>query len=188
MIVYATAETENDLKGILNLQKANLTNNLSPDEIKNQGFVTISHSFEDLKKLNEIEKHIVAKDEDKVIAYLLAMTAQSKDNIPILFPMFEIFNKISFAGILISNYHYILVGQVCIAKDYRGKGILDRAYYKYKDQFEHKYDFAITEIAITNPRSINAHKRIGFKEIYRYKDPGKTEWVIVLWDWKVSSE
>ncbi len=35
-----------------------------------------------------------------------------------------------------------------------------------------------------NIRSINAHKRIGFIEIYRYSDTNNTEWSIVIWDWK----
>jgi hypothetical protein len=183
MILFTTADTEKDLRGILSLQRVNLPGLLSPDEIRSQGFVTVSHSFEDLKKLNEIEKHIVAKDEDKVIAYLLAMTARSKNSIPILFPMFEIFDKVLFRAKLISHYNYIVVGQVCVAKDYRGKGILNEAYNQYKVQFGHKYDFAITEIAITNPRSIKAHKKIGFNEIHKYKDPNEIEWVIVLWDW-----
>jgi len=186
MIAYTTANTEKDLRGILNLQRSNLPDRLSADERSSQGFVTVSHRFEDLKKLNEIEKHIVAKDEENVIAYLLAMTARSKDDIPILFPMFDTFEKIQFKSRPISYYNYIVVGQVCVAKDYRGKGVLDEAYHEYKVQFGRKYDFAITEIAANNPRSIKAHKRIGFREIHKYKDPNEIEWVIVLWDWRNS--
>ncbi|MFI5185205.1 MAG: GNAT family N-acetyltransferase [Chitinophagales bacterium] len=184
MIVYTTATTENDLRGILNLQKANLKINLPDDEITSQGFVTVIHGFDDLKKLNEIERHIIAKEENSVIAYLLAMTARSKNDIPVLVPMFEMFSKISFAGRSIAHYNYIAVGQVCVSKNYRGQGVLDNAYLKYKNHFKNKYDFAITEIASTNQRSLNAHKRIGFTEIHRYKAQDETEWVIVLWDWK----
>ena len=53
--------------------------------------------------------------------------------------------------------------------------------------YSNKYDFAITEIAATNLRSLKAHRRIGFKEINTYLSPDKTEWVVVLWDWKLQS-
>jgi hypothetical protein len=184
MIVYTTSKTDKELSEILDLQKNNLPQNLSESEIKSQGFVTVCHSFEDLKKLNTYEQHLIMKNENKVIGYLLAMTKNSKNDIPVLIPMFEAFDKIHFKKKLISEYNYIVVGQVCIDKNYRGQGLLDNSYAAYKNFFKEKYDFAITEIAITNTRSINAHKRIGFFEIHRFIDAGGTEWSIVLWDWK----
>ena len=111
------------------------------------------------------------------------MTSKSKADIPVLIPMFENFEKIRLRGKLLSGYHYIVVGQVCVAKGYRGQGILDNCYAEYKKRFKRKYDFAITEIATKNLRSVNAHKRIGFSEIYRYNVPGNEEWSIVIWEW-----
>jgi predicted GNAT superfamily acetyltransferase len=184
MVIYTHSITETDLLGILVLQKSNLAINLPADEIQSQGFVTVNHSYEDMLKLNNIEQHVIAKENDRVIAYLLAMTSKSKSDIPILIPMFDIFNEIVFANKPVSSYNYIVVGQVCIDKNYRGQGILDACYSAYRSSFSKKYDFAITEIASTNPRSLNAHKRIGFKEIHRYTSAVGTEWVVVLWDWK----
>jgi len=184
MIIYTTAQSENDLHGILNLQKANLRINLSEAEINSQGFVTVVHSFSDLKKLNDIEAHVIAKEGERVVAYLLAMTAKSRNDIPILLPLFEMFERVSFGTELISNCNYIVVGQVCVAKEYRGQGVLAKTYLKYKERFEDKYDFAITEIDNSNQRSLHAHRKIGFIEIHRYMSSSKTEWVVVTWDWK----
>lgn len=184
MIIYTIAQSDDDLHGILDLQKANLRVNLSDTEINSQGFVTVVHSFRELKELNDIEAHVIAKQQDKVIAYLLAMTSKSKKNIPVLVPMFEMFEQVRLGTKFIANYNFIVVGQVCVAKEYRGKGILAKAYSKYKEHFENKYDFAITEIDNANQRSLSAHKKIGFTEIHRYHSPDKTEWVIVVWDWK----
>src|ERR1700753_3993771 len=105
MIKYTTAQTEKDLLGILKLQKLNLTKNLSESEIQSQGFVTVDHSYEDLKKLNNIEPHVIAKDDDSVIGYLLAMTSISKFDIPVLIPMFQMFDQIIYENKLISTYH-----------------------------------------------------------------------------------
>ncbi|SFD10049.1 hypothetical protein SAMN05518672_101473 [Chitinophaga sp. CF118] len=185
MIVYTTSKTDKDLLQILELQKKNLPASLTSEQISTQGFVTVSHSFDDLQKMNNIEESIIAKDDDHVIAYLLAMTAKSKLDIPVLVPMFEVFDNITFQNKKISDYQYIVVGQVCVAAGYRGIGILDSCYSEYKRHFENKYDFAITEISSRNLRSLNAHKRIGFDTIYEYAAPDGETWSIVLWNWRV---
>jgi hypothetical protein len=187
VITYSTANSDDDLKGILKLQKANLARGLSDEEIQTQGFVTVDHSFEQMKKLNASEKHIIAKEHDRVIAYLLAMTKACKHDIPILFPMFEVFDAIIYGNRKVSECNYLVVGQVCVDKDYRGQGILDKCYDAYRDRYQNKYDFAITEIASMNERSRNGHKRIGFTEIHTYTDPNHTKWVVVAWDWNTGN-
>jgi GNAT superfamily N-acetyltransferase len=184
MITYTTVNSKTDLEGILKLQKSNLAQNLNSDEIRSQGFVTVNHTYDLLKKLNDFEKHIIAKENDKVIGYVLAMTKHSKFDIPVLFPMFNVFDTVLFKDKKISAYNYILVGQVCVDKAYRGQGIFNNCYAAYKEFYKDKYDFAITEIANTNSRSLNAHKRIGFEDIHSYFAPDKTEWIVVLWNWK----
>ncbi len=84
----------------------------------------------------------------------------------------------------VKKYNYIVVEQICIDKHYRGQRILDSCYTACKNYFNNKCDFTITEIARTNLRSIHAHQKIGFKVISRYVAPDKTNWCIVLWNWK----
>lgn len=184
MITYTTSNTPEDLKGILNLQKANLLQFLSQEQSRSQGFVTVSHTYEQLKRLNDIERHVIAKDNGKVVAYVLAMTSQSKADIPILIPMFDMFNKTRVGCKYISDYNYIVVGQTCVDKLYRGQGVFDNCYTAYKNQFENKFDFAVTEIASANARSFVAHARVGFKEMAKYTAADNVEWRIVVWNWK----
>jgi L-amino acid N-acyltransferase YncA len=184
MIIYTTANSKNDLEGILHLQKANLAASLAPAEIESQGFVTVDHSYDQLEKLNRIEKHVIAKNGDRVIGYLLAMTQQSKLDIPILVPMFKAFDAIFYKEKKIAEYNYIVIGQVCIDKEYRGKGMLNNCYDAYKKMYKKRYDFAITEIAATNSRSLHAHARIGFKQIHSFRGLFNETWIVVIWDWK----
>lgn len=187
MINYSTTyRNKADLEGISTLQKANLKKNLSNQEIETYGFVTVDHSLEMLENLNSIEPQIVAKDDKEVIGYVLAMTKLSKSDIPIILPMFEEFEKIDYNGQLVSEYNYMVVGQVCVHKNYRGKGVFEKCFQLYKDTFADRYDICITEIALANHRSRNAHKKVGFKEIHIYTDSYQTQWVIVLWDWSDS--
>lgn len=183
MIVYTTSQDDNDLKGILNLQKINLARNLPQEEIESQGFVTVLHKLEDLQKMNAIEQHIIAKGDGNVIAYLLAMTHKSKFDIPVLVPMFNVFESLQYKDKPLSLYNYMVVGQVCVDKNYRGQGVLDKCYDLYIERFKGRYDFAVTEIATNNQRSLNAHKRIGFRTIHEYAAPDGVRWAIVLLEW-----
>jgi GNAT superfamily N-acetyltransferase len=183
MIHVKRVTTEAELAGILSLQKQNLATALTQEEIQSQGFVTVSHSYDVLHQLNEIEPHILAKEDDRVIAYLLAMTEQSQLLVPVLQPMFDMFRTTGFAGKAVAGFHYLVVGQVCVDKAYRGKGILGQCYAFYRKTFQKEYDFAITEIAAHNLRSLAAHRRIGFQEIHRHLAPDGVNWVIVVWDW-----
>jgi ribosomal protein S18 acetylase RimI-like enzyme len=178
---YQIAQTIEDFQGILNLQRENHLSSLDSLE---HGFVTVLHKIEDIQKMNGFAPHIIAKDGQKVAAYVLAMTVDSKDDVPVLIPMFEQFDQLDFKGKKVSGYHYLVVGQVCVGKDYRGLGVFDQLYQKYKEVHSKDFDFVITEIATNNVRSLKAHQRVGFQEIQRFTDPIPMEWSIVIWDWK----
>ncbi|QNA43712.1 GNAT family N-acetyltransferase [Lacibacter sediminis] len=184
MISYSTSTTKQELEGILKLQQLNLAQGLMPDEIQSQGFVTVKHTYDVLKKMNDLEKHVIAKDDEKVIGYVLAMTKESRFDISVLIPMFDVFDQIIYKEKIISDLKYIIVGQVCVDKAYRGQGIFDNCYAAYKEFYSSKYDLVLTEIASSNTRSLQAHKRIGFREIHSYIDPAHTEWIVVVWDWR----
>ncbi|MEO5978080.1 MAG: GNAT family N-acetyltransferase [Chryseolinea sp.] len=184
MVTYTTSVTQRDLEGILDLQKRNLPANLSKDEFESQGFVTVQHSMKDLKKMNDIERHVIARANDEVVAYLLAMTTLSRNDIPVLVPMFKLLENLLYKGSKLSAQNYIVIGQACVDKLYRGEGVFDGIYRYYRERFHSKYDFALTEIATSNPRSIRAHQRVGFKSIHQYIAPDGQEWSIVVLDWK----
>src|ERR1017187_1499970 len=136
MILYTTVATDRDIQQIIALQQLNLPQNLSPEQKNSQGFVTVIHSFATLKKMNDAEASIVAKDGDQVIGYLLAMTTHTRHDIPVLIPMFQAFDEVIYEGQKISSFKYLVVGQVCIAEAYRGRRILDDCYTAYKKHFE----------------------------------------------------
>ncbi|MDQ6844664.1 MAG: GNAT family N-acetyltransferase, partial [Bacteroidota bacterium] len=82
-ITYTAVETDEEIQQILELQKRNLPQNLTPEQVSSQGFVTVIHSFDTLKKMNDTEASIIAKAGDRVIGYLLAMTTEAKADIPV---------------------------------------------------------------------------------------------------------
>ena len=182
-ILIKLTESESELQGILDLQKENLLGEISEEEKANQGFVTVRHSMEQMKLMHSIEPHVIAKDGEKVIGYVLAMTKESRDLVPVLVPMFEQFDRLMLGVKLLSAYNYMVIGQICVDKAYRGQGIFDKMYKCYRSTFSTRYDFAITEIALSNFRSLKAHQRIGFRTIHEFEDMTQ-KWAIVLFDWK----
>jgi ribosomal protein S18 acetylase RimI-like enzyme len=179
-------ETDSELQGILDLQLANLLSEISEEEKTDQGFVTVRHSLEQLARMNEIEPHIIAKDGNQVVGYILAMTKASRDLVPVLVPMFNQFDQVSYSGKFVADFDYMVIGQICVDKNYRGQGIFDKMYQAYMESFSDRYDFAITEIAISNKRSLKAHQRVGFQIIHEFSDSIQ-DWAIVAWDWKNDS-
>lgn len=182
MAQIRTAKSKSDLQGILDLQWENHLSRVS-DEVKQaDGFVTVRHTPEQLLALQSIAPHVIALEDNLVVGYILAMTKASRDLIPVLIPMFDQFDQVYFKGKKIADHHYLVIGQVCVGKDQRGKGLFDQMYKAYKDEFSHRYSFAITEIAQSNVRSLAAHRRVGFEVIHEFEDETQA-WAIVAWDW-----
>ena len=185
MIQFKPAETREELEDILSLQRANLPQHISVAEKAEQGFVTVNHSFQQLAEMNSLAPHLIAKDGEQVVGYILAMTKASKTLVPVLVPMFQQFASLDFGGKPVSDFNYLVIGQICVDKNYRGQGIFDGMYAAYRGMFSDLFDFAITEIAISNIRSIKAHQRVGFQIIHEFSDSTQN-WAIVLLNWKSS--
>ena len=88
MIIYRKASSIEELKEILKLQKENLSQGLSQEEKTMEGFVTVQHSLEILKEMNDVYPHSIAKYKNKIIGYALSMTKEFGDKIEVLRPMF----------------------------------------------------------------------------------------------------
>ena len=174
MIEYKQAQTTEEIRQVLALQKQNLPKNLSEKEIREQGFLTVEHSFELLWEMNAVFPHTLAVDNGKIVGYALSMTSKFADTIPILKSMFKEVKK-AFQG-----REFIVMGQICVAKTHRGKGIF-RGLYKNMQAFtQDAFGSIITEVDVKNIRSMNAHKAIGFRELKRHASDGRVWSLIIL--------
>ena len=186
MINSDTVSSIDELQQILRLQQINLTQNISSKEKSEQGFVTMIYTLETLQSLHQLAPSVIIKDDDKVIAYALVFLKEGRQIYPGFEPMFTNFEKLSWKGSPLNNYKFYVMGQICVAKEYRGKGMVELLYQKHKELFQDKFDFIVTEISTNNLRSIKAHHAVGFKTINIHTDH-KGEWEVVLWDWNSPS-
>lgn len=183
-MLYSTLiSSDDELQQILHLQQLYLRGNNDAAEEKEQGFVTVHHSFEVLYQMHQLSPSVIVKDDDKVVAYALTMVNECRNLIPVLLPMFDMFDRIEYGGKPLKEYKFYVMGQIGVHKDYRGKGLVKLLYDKHREVYGAQYDFIITEIASRNGRSMRAHEKTGFKTIYQFTDE-TDKWNIVLWDWK----
>lgn len=176
------AETETELLQILTLQKENHVSLISPDVKKTEGFVTVKHDLNLLNTMNDLARQVIAVENGQVIAYALVMVKELKMDIPVLTPMFDMFKEINYKGGRLSDANFYVMGQVCVDKRYRGKGVFEMLYAKHREVYQSRFDLCITEVSSSNPRSMRAHEKVGFKTIHTFSD--KTdEWNILTWDW-----
>ena len=182
-ITITIPQSDQELMEMLALQQQNLRGNVSDETKSKEGFVTVEHSFDILKNMHQAEPAAIAKADGQVVGYCLAMPNTFRYSIPVLAPMFEVFDLISYQEKLLSQYTYIVSGQVCIAQPYRGMGIFDQMYQSLRIRLSNRYELILTEIAKRNTRSLQAHHRIGFEKLHEYTDALET-WEVVVWDWR----
>lgn len=181
-IVFKSVSTPEEVVQILDLQAINHVSNVSPAVAEEQGFVTVKHNPEVLQRMNLVAPSIIAKDGERVVGYALVMPRSFAPQIPILLPMFDLLDTLSWKGqALHDNPRWFVMGQICVAEGYRGMGVFDGMYLKMKEVCRADYDFVITEIAERNTRSIRAHERVGFEILHSFSDAvAKEDWRVVV--------
>lgn len=175
MISLGRATSEADLNQILALQQENLLGNISSEEKKKEGFVTVSHTLDMLKAMNDTCPHVIAKSDDSVIGYALCMHPKFAHDIEVLRPMFD---EIETLHPEIENY--IAMGQICVAKAFRGCGIFRQLYQTMREAVQPEFKLIITEVDAENIRSLRAHYAVGFTDLATYRSGGQNWKVIVL--------
>ncbi|WP_347923529.1 GNAT family N-acetyltransferase [Pontimicrobium sp. SW4] len=176
-VQYKRAETEEELHQILELQRNNILSKISDNEKQREGFVTVHHTFEVLKAMNDKCPHILAKKANKVIGYALCMLEEFKNDIEVLQPMFQ-----QIDSCLKNNKSYIVMGQICIDKAFRKQGIFKGLYNYMKRELQTNFDLIVTEVDEENTRSLNAHYAVGFKLLHTYKS-NQQDWALIYWNY-----
>jgi ribosomal protein S18 acetylase RimI-like enzyme len=171
-----------ELEGIKTLQEENLKKNLTVEEAEAQGFVTAEYSINFLQTLHEQSPSVIAIDGNKVVGYALVALKSIRHQHDLLSDLFGSIDKIEYSNRLLKYSNYVVVGQLCVAKDYRGQGLVQQMYQQFKTSLFLKFDYCLTDIAENNPRSLKSHLKTGFR-IVDTLHYGGIDWNIVLWDW-----
>lgn len=170
---YQQASGRAHLEQILELQRNNLPENLSPEEKKAEGFLTVRHNLTLLDEMNSVCGHTIAMDGEILAGYALSMHPAFAKDIPVLQPMFAELKRV-----LAPDTRFMVMGQVCVAKPYRGLGVFRGLYSSMRRYLHNDYEWIITEVDATNTRSLKAHFAIGFTGLGAYHSGGQN-WEII---------
>jgi ribosomal protein S18 acetylase RimI-like enzyme len=182
--VYVTRVSfDDEIVAIKALQTANQRKNLDLAEAEAEGFVTAIYTLDFLRAMNDACPSIIAKDGDLVVGY--ALVAQKSDltkGHELLKGLIDAIDAVQYDGKPLSESNYVLVGQLCVAKGYRGMGLAGKMYAAFRAALHDQYAYLITDVASDNPRSVRAHLKVGFKVVDRVSHDG-VEFQIIVWDW-----
>ena len=182
MVTIELVSTAEQLKGIQELQQQNLRKNLTENEAAEQGFLMAEYSIEFLQSMHDAAPSVIALFEGKVVGYSLVALKTIREEHALLADLFNTIDQLNFQSKELSESNYVVVGQLCVGKGFRGIGLVDRMYQYYKECYASEYEYLITDVAKANQRSLKAHRKTGFQVIDELSFEG-VGWDIVLWDW-----
>ncbi len=177
------AITDREIQEIRDLQEVNLKENVASENRLSEGFLTAKYDLDFLKSMNDLTPAIIAKQNGVLLGYALATDRSLLAQHPLLKDLSSQINKIPFGGKFIGDFDYLVVGQLCVAKEVRGLGLAQSLYAQFKATYENHYHFAVTDIDQANTASLRTHLKVGFEVVstLRY---GDRDWHVVIWDWK----
>ena len=181
MIEVTVASTDRHLADILALQRRHHFKNVPVDTQSTEGFVFAEHTLSLLQRMAEQLPQAIALSEGRVVGYCLSLPTAFRAELPSVATMFEQFDRRSYRGRPLSDWRFIVGGQVCVERDHRGQGLLARLYEQVRLSLPQAFDACVTEIATRNVVSLRAHERMGFETVSMYRDTHE-EWTIVAWD------
>ena len=182
MIVIKRVTELVELEEIKRLLRENHINNISKEVATNDGFLSADYSIDFLKTMHDACPSIIAKDGDRVVGYALVAIKEVRNHHDLLAELFNTIDTQSYKNISLKDEKYVVVGQLCVDKDYRGQGLTKRLYNHFRECLSNDYHYCVTDVAVANNRSLAAHVSTGFVVINSITYGG-IAWNIVLWDW-----
>ncbi len=144
--------------------------------------MTAVYTFEFLKKMNNSTPHVIAKHDDVVVAYCLAVSVEICAEHDLLSDLVAHINRLSYKGRSLRDCKYIVIGQLCVKKGYRGIGVVPALFNLYRERYSSEYEFPITDVARVNRRSIRVFTKSGYEVIASLEFDGVV-FDVVIWDW-----
>ncbi|TDE29249.1 GNAT family acetyltransferase [Flavobacterium ranwuense] len=145
-----------DIDGVLALQELYLVANLSEEE-KAFGFVTTPFTIQQLTEVINEKDLFIAKDNNKIIAYIFAGSWDFFKQWPIFNHMSSLFSDLTFLDFEITTTNSFQYCPICIHKEYRGKGLITPLFEFMRTHMVQKYPLSLTFINKTNIPSAKAH-------------------------------
>ena len=154
-----------DYQEILQLQSANYIANLTEEE-RQRGFLSAKFSLEQTAQIAEDLGITIAVLDDRVAGFLCAFRNEFPSGSPVIAEMLRSFPLFRFEDRPLSSFVGYIYGPVCIAREYRGRGLLRGLYEAQKTDLAGRFEIGVAFVSRTNPHSLRAHVNgLGMMEV-----------------------
>jgi hypothetical protein len=155
-LVFRKAEPQ-DYSQIVMMQNENLNTMLTSEEKASGGFLSVPLKVEDFRVMNQEIAVVVASWGKEVIAYHCASSCQYYQFVPLCAYMMERFAHVLYDGKPLVHYTCFVVGPMCIAKNYRGKGIYLKLWQELTKHIPAGLEMGVGPASEANPRALHVH-------------------------------
>lgn len=139
------------------------------------GFISVRFTVDDLVEMADNGVTVVAVSSDTTAGVLSAQTCEyNVSRIPLVKEMVKALAGKVFEGQAIDTTTSIVCGPVCVAKEFRGLGVMEHMYELLKREAKPNYPLGLTLISQGNPRSLRAHEKIGMQKVTSFDFDGRT--------------
>jgi predicted GNAT superfamily acetyltransferase len=161
-----------DYAAILDLQSANYIANLSAHE-REQGFLSARFTLEQTAQIAEDLGTIVAVIDDQIVGFICAFRNEFETRSPVIAKMLESYDRFIFEARPLSTLNSYIYGPVCMARDFRGRGLLRGLYEAQKKDLAGQFEIGVAFVSRSNPHSLAAHvKGLGMTEVGDFECQG----------------
>ena len=154
-IVYRKAVPA-DYPAIVQLNRENFIANLTEDA-RRDGFLSAVFTLEQTAAMAEDLGTTVAIVDNQLAGFLCAFRNEFPHGSPVVAKMIESYDRMSFAGKLLSEYETYAYGPVCIDRAHRRKGLLRGLYEEQRRELAARFEVGVALIARSNQHSLEAH-------------------------------
>ena len=154
-IEYRRARPE-DYAEIVRLQRANYIANLTAEE-RREGFLSAEFSLDQVAAIaSDLGIAIVTMD-DALAGCLCGIRREYDHGSPVVAKMLESYDQAWFQSKPLSAFNSYIYGPVCIARQYRRRGLLRGLYEFQKKDLAGQFEVGVALVSHSNPHSMQAH-------------------------------
>lgn len=169
-----------DYPAILTLQRLNTPENLNSAQ-QQQGFIVSTMDEAQLASLNHDLGILVAEHDGQLAGFVCLSQPAAEPRPPVVDALVETLTSLTSGGRPVAEQRIFLYGPVCLAAQWRGKGVLKQLFAAVKAHTREKFDLGVLFIDQRNPHSLAAHvDGLGMHALTTFDCQGKRYWLLAF--------
>ena len=148
-----------DIEKVLELHSKYQIDSIKQED-KKDGFITTAFTKEQMVDLITLEQGLfIAVENDRIVAYVMSASWDFWSRWPMFAFMIEDLPNLEYLGQKLSTKNSYQYGPVCVDKEYRGSGVLEKLFDFARENMAKRFPILVTFINKINPRSYEAHTK-----------------------------